>query len=291
MFGTADTSRDTSPLRVDDRTGASAGRPGQPAALLGARARRRTRWRASCRSRRWSAPARRDHPRRRLPARLAARRRALRMRRRVHLIAERHEALCSLLRNLAGGQWAVWTHRLHRVVERRAVRTRPSPASRATCRGPTRPSSLRGQPHDEQRAVPDAGLSAQRARGSAGRCNRTGARREAIAAVAGRGAAGAGGEDRAGRSACCAASDPRLLGIETRQRPASYSEVAEFLGYLVNGVLAAGAGACRAAVPHAADGPAVLRRRQAGAAPRRRAALRGVGGHPRVRRRGASPGS
>ncbi|KNZ30906.1 MAG: type IV secretion protein VirB4 [Methylibium sp. NZG] len=33
-----------------------------------------------------------------------------------HLIAERHEALCSLLRNLAGGQWAVWTHRLHRVV-------------------------------------------------------------------------------------------------------------------------------------------------------------------------------
>src|SRR5258705_5426375 len=33
-----------------------------------------------------------------------------------HLIAERHEALCSLLRNLAGGQWAVWTCRLHRVV-------------------------------------------------------------------------------------------------------------------------------------------------------------------------------
>jgi type IV secretion system protein VirB4 len=32
------------------------------------------------------------------------------------LLAERHEALCSLLRNLAGGQWAVWTHRLHRVV-------------------------------------------------------------------------------------------------------------------------------------------------------------------------------
>jgi type IV secretion system protein VirB4 len=31
-------------------------------------------------------------------------------------VAERHEALCSLLRNLAGGQWAVWTHRLHRVV-------------------------------------------------------------------------------------------------------------------------------------------------------------------------------
>ncbi len=34
-------------------------------------------------------------------------------------IAERHEALCSLLRNLAGGQWAVWTHRLHRYMEDR----------------------------------------------------------------------------------------------------------------------------------------------------------------------------
>ncbi len=35
------------------------------------------------------------------------------------LIAERHEALCSLLRNLAGGQWAVWTHRLHRYMDDR----------------------------------------------------------------------------------------------------------------------------------------------------------------------------
>lgn len=33
-----------------------------------------------------------------------------------HQVAERHEALCSLLRNLAGGQWAVWTHRVHRIV-------------------------------------------------------------------------------------------------------------------------------------------------------------------------------
>jgi len=32
------------------------------------------------------------------------------------LVAERHEALCGLLRNLSGGQWAVWTHRLHRAV-------------------------------------------------------------------------------------------------------------------------------------------------------------------------------
>ncbi len=32
------------------------------------------------------------------------------------LIQERHEALCRFLRNLSGGQWAVWTHRLRRVV-------------------------------------------------------------------------------------------------------------------------------------------------------------------------------
>lgn len=32
------------------------------------------------------------------------------------LIQERHEALCRLLRNLSGGQWAVWSHRLRRVV-------------------------------------------------------------------------------------------------------------------------------------------------------------------------------
>jgi type IV secretion system protein VirB4 len=34
-----------------------------------------------------------------------------------HTIAERHEAKCSLLRNLAGGQFAVWEHRLHRAVD------------------------------------------------------------------------------------------------------------------------------------------------------------------------------
>ena len=32
------------------------------------------------------------------------------------VIAERHEARCSLLRNLSGGQFAVWQHRLHRRV-------------------------------------------------------------------------------------------------------------------------------------------------------------------------------
>jgi len=33
-----------------------------------------------------------------------------------HVINERHEALCSLLRNLAGGEFAIWSHRLNRLV-------------------------------------------------------------------------------------------------------------------------------------------------------------------------------
>jgi len=34
-----------------------------------------------------------------------------------HTIAERHEAKCSLLRNLSGGQFAIWEHRLHRAID------------------------------------------------------------------------------------------------------------------------------------------------------------------------------
>ena len=34
-----------------------------------------------------------------------------------HVITERHEAKCSLLRNLGGGQFAVWEHRLHRAID------------------------------------------------------------------------------------------------------------------------------------------------------------------------------
>ena len=53
-----------------------------------------------------------------------------------HQIGERHEALCSLLRNLAGGQWAVWT-----AWSATACRTRRNQGSRAICPRPTRRSS------------------------------------------------------------------------------------------------------------------------------------------------------
>ncbi|MCK7497178.1 MAG: hypothetical protein MZW92_44885 [Comamonadaceae bacterium] len=91
-----------------------------------------------------------------------------------HQIAERHEALCSLLRNLAGGQWAVWTHRLHRVVSDSlqrpgAARLRARPVAGL-------PGQARRAPDDEQRALPDAGLPAQRVPRRAARCNRRSAR-------------------------------------------------------------------------------------------------------------------
>ena len=76
------------------------------------------------------------------------------------LIAERHEALCSLLRNLAGGQWAVWTHRLHRSIGD-ALR---DPAEPGFARDLSRAYYARqvGHGDDEQRAVPDVGLPAER---------------------------------------------------------------------------------------------------------------------------------
>ena len=66
-----------------------------------------------------------------------------------HQIAERHEALCSLLRNLAGGQWAVWTHRLHRVVSDRAAGPGIQPGF-ARDLSQRLPGQARRAPHDEQ---------------------------------------------------------------------------------------------------------------------------------------------
>ena len=147
-----------------------------------------------------------------------------------HLVAERHEAFCSLLRNLAGGQWAIWTHRLHRAIS-------------DALHDPSAPGFAR----DLSRAY-HAELSNQRMmsnevyltliyRPNVSRVSRalqsTKRSRQAIAlaqtealrimeersALVGRVLRGFG---------------PELLGTrETRGR--TYSEVAEFLGFLVNG--------------------------------------------------------
>ncbi len=147
-----------------------------------------------------------------------------------HLIAERHEALCSLLRNLAGGQWAVWTHRLHRVVGD-ALQDPGAP-------GFARDLSIAYQAKLGERRMMSNELyltlvyrpnvsrmsralqSTQRSRATIAEAQADALRvMEERSALVGRVLRGFG---------------PQLLGTR-HERGRSYSEVAEFLGYLVNG--------------------------------------------------------
>ena len=156
-----------------------------------------------------------------------------------HLIAERHEALCSLLRNLAGGQWAVWTHRLHRVVGD-ALQDPAAP-------GFARDLSMAYQAQLGERRMMSNELyltlvyrpnvsrmsralqSTQRSRATIAEAQADALRvMEERSALVGRVLRGFG---------------PQLLGTRTQGRR-SYSEVAEVLGYLVNG--------CWRAIPMAA---------------------------------------
>ena len=146
------------------------------------------------------------------------------------LIPERHEALCSLLRNLAGGQWAVWTHRLHRVVgDAMTDPTEPgfardlSRAYQAKLGGHRMMSNelyltLVYRPNVSR--VSRALQSTRRSRSAIGQAQADALRvMEEKSALVERVLRGFG---------------PQLLGTR-RYRDRSYSEVAEFLGYLVNG--------------------------------------------------------
>jgi type IV secretion system protein VirB4 len=147
-----------------------------------------------------------------------------------HLIAERHEALCSLLRNLAGGQWAVWTHRLHRVVSDRLQDPVEPGFARDVSRayqarlGERRMMSnelyltLVYRPNVSR--VSRALQSTQRTRSAIAE-----AQAEALRVMEERAAL----VDRVLRG-----FGPQLLG-RREHRGRGYSEVAEFLGYLVNG--------------------------------------------------------
>jgi type IV secretion system protein VirB4 len=146
-----------------------------------------------------------------------------------HVIAERHEALCSLLRNLAGGQWAVWSHRVHRAV----VDTLDEPES--------------GFAQDLSRAY-YAGLASRRLMSNelyltlvyrpnttrVGRALQSRQRtREAIAAAQADGLR-VMEETTSLVERVLRGFGPKLLG--TRQQAGrAYSELAEFLGFLVNG--------------------------------------------------------
>ncbi|URI07624.1 VirB4 family type IV secretion/conjugal transfer ATPase [Aquincola tertiaricarbonis] len=145
-------------------------------------------------------------------------------------IAERHEALCSLLRNLAGGHWAVWTHRLHRrVADQLSDPAVPGFAQDLSRAYQARLGERRMMSHElyltlvYRPTVSRAGRalqSTQRTRDGIARLQA-----EALVEMTERTAL----VDRVLRR-----FGPQLIGSR-EHRGRLYSEVAEFLGYLVNG--------------------------------------------------------
>jgi type IV secretion system protein VirB4 len=147
-----------------------------------------------------------------------------------HLIAERHEALCSLLRNLTGGQWAVWTHRLHRVVSDELQH----PADTGFARDLSIAYQAQLRSH---RMMSNELYLTLVYRPNVSRVSRalqsTQRSREAIAAV--QAEALSVMEERSALVArVLRGFGPELLGVRA-ERGRRWSEVAEFLGYLVNG--------------------------------------------------------
>ena len=147
-----------------------------------------------------------------------------------HLIAERHEALCSLLRNLAGGQWALWSHRLHRVVQ--DAMQEPSECGFARELSRAYYAKLAGKRlmsnelyltlvyRPNVSRFSRALQSTQRSRAAIAQAQAEALRvMEETTALVERVLRGFG---------------PQLLGTR-RHRERDYSELAEFLGYLVNG--------------------------------------------------------
>lgn len=147
-----------------------------------------------------------------------------------HLIAERHEALCSLLRSLAGGQWSIWTHRLHRTVAdhlqnpaqpgfaRDLSLAYQARASRCPMMSNELYLTLLYRPNASR--LSRALQSTQRTREAVAKAHAEAMRvMEEHSALVARLLRGFG---------------PTLLGTVARHGRV-YSEVAEFLGYLVNG--------------------------------------------------------
>jgi type IV secretion system protein VirB4 len=146
------------------------------------------------------------------------------------LIAERHEALCSLLRNLVGGQWAVWTHRLHRAV-------------RDALQDPVEPGFARDLSRAYQARLAERPMMSNELyltlvyRPNASRMSRalqSTRRSRHMIAEAQVEALRIMEERSALVTRVLRGFGPQLLGVR-QQDKRSYSEVAEFLGYLVNG--------------------------------------------------------
>ncbi|MCC9597974.1 VirB4 family type IV secretion/conjugal transfer ATPase [Rubrivivax sp. JA1055] len=146
------------------------------------------------------------------------------------VVTERHEAMCSLLRNLAGGQWAVWMHRLHRRVHDALA-------------DPAQPGFARLLPQAYQAKLAERPMMSNEVyltlayRPQASKVGRAlqstrrsreqiaGAQAEALRVI----------EEKAALvERTLRGFGPRCLG-EREQHGRCYSEVAEFLGLLVNG--------------------------------------------------------
>ena len=147
-----------------------------------------------------------------------------------YLVSERHEALCSLLRNLSGGQWAVWTHRLHRKIQD----TLTDPAED----GFAKDLSQAYQAHLNRRAMMSNELYLTLVyRPTTSRISRalqSPQRSKAAIAEAHAEVLRVMEERTAFVHRVLRGFGPQLLGVR-EQRGRLYSEVAEFLGYLVNG--------------------------------------------------------
>ncbi|MCB4365462.1 VirB4 family type IV secretion/conjugal transfer ATPase [Hydrogenophaga taeniospiralis] len=147
-----------------------------------------------------------------------------------HLINERHEALCSLLRNLSGGQWAIWTHRLHRKIQ--------DALSDPVGEGFAKDLSQAYQAHLNQRAMMSNELYLTLVyRPNISRVSRalqSPHRSKAAIAESHADALRVMEERTAFVHRVLRGFGPQLLGVR-EQRGRRYSEVAEFLGYLVNG--------------------------------------------------------
>ena len=147
-----------------------------------------------------------------------------------HMIAERHEAKCSLLRNLAGGQFAVWEHRLHRAIEdEMAVPAEPGFARDV--------AQAYGGLLRKQRMMSNElymTLIYRPTVSAVGRAFQSTRRTRQDIAKAQEDAIRVMDEKTALVQRVLRGFDPVLLGSE-RRNGRDYSQVAEFLGYLVNG--------------------------------------------------------
>ena len=147
-----------------------------------------------------------------------------------HTITERHEAKCSLLRNLAGGQFAVWEHRLHRAIEDdMAVPTKPGFARDVA-------HAYGGLLHKQQMMSNELYMTLvyRPTISAVGRAFQSTRRTRQDIAKAQADAIRVMDEKTALVQRVLRGFDPVLLGTERRDGR-DYSEVAEFLGYLVNG--------------------------------------------------------